>query len=403
MDARADVEFLFGLMRASYPAYDYFGGEQSFGRARASVLGAIDAASAPVGPRFLAGELRRALSFVSDNHLEIGWLDVDFDQTYLLSDGRDDWFRDERGFYRVREGRKEYMVSADGVDAERALKLSIAEDGRLCYRLAVEHGRKNVRVTIEFDVGDSTESETRYLYHGPAYEDGDAYERWVSGGVPVHRLRSMEGQSADSMSRFIDEGPQEGDSGAAIIDLRGNGGGFTDGIAEWFRRFAGQEPQGNATTAFLRSLTARSIRELQEDPGSPIELSGARQWSELYVDDPSPFETPLLFVLMDERTASSAEAVVEWLHPARTVILVGESTGGVFLVGGNSRFRLPSSGVPIRFGSNLTASPSAMEGVGFMPDLALPSIPRIDMRERVIAMISRYGADAIREALIQRE
>lgn len=135
--------------------------------------------------------------------------------------------------------------------------------------------------------------------------------RWLSGDVAVIRFTRFANELRSEIDRALDTAVR---ARALIVDLRGNGGGLLSQY-RWF------------TSQFF-DYSVSAMRELRRD-GSE---SGAQRETEVRIGPGgSRWRGPLtqpLAVLIDARTASSAELTAVTLREQRGAILVGEATCG---------------------------------------------------------------------------
>ena len=131
--------------------------------------------------------------------------------------------------------------------------------------------------------------------------------RWLDGDIALIRFDRFHPSVRDDVDRALDNAAG---ARALIIDLRGNGGGLLE-MYRWFvGRFLPEERVPMRTTA--------------REPGRPA----AQAVAELVVVPHRRALAQPLAILVDGRTASSAELTAVTLAEQREALLVGEPTCG---------------------------------------------------------------------------
>lgn len=182
----------------------------------------------------------------------------------------------------------------------------------------------------------------------PRARPPQAHLRWLDGQVAVIGFNRFHPSVRDEIERALDAA-----AGArgVILDLRGNGGGLLEMYRWLVGRFMADE------RVPMRTITRSRV------------YPGARSVDDLVV---TPHRTPLLqplAVLIDGRTASSAELAAVTLAEQRAAVLVGEPTCGC-AVAVRVEYVLPDGGgLRIAETSFLSARGASMQDAPTLPHL----------------------------------
>ena len=97
----------------------------------------------------------------------------------------------------------------------------------------------------------------------------------------------------------------------------------------------------------------------------------------------------ILFILMDNATASASEKFIESLSNIDNIVLVGTNTKGALLSGDPKYYKLSNSSINVYIGTILYMTPFGIdfEGKGFEPDLLVDSNDALD---KTIKLIKYY-------------
>lgn len=168
-------------------------------------------------------------------------------------------------------------------------------------------------------------------------------------GVPMIVCRKFWYDTAEErqqLEQFAESGRRYRDLQQLIIDVRGNPGGSDVYIWDFIKGLCGVEPdypcrfvQENSVLfreyAAAWDLTDRPDVELTESDGARI---------------PSQRQ---IYVLIDEKTASSGESAVAYLKTIDNTVVVGNHTAGCFTCGNCMTIYLPHSHIPVYFGTGM--------------------------------------------------
>ncbi len=364
-DLLDDVDSCLTLLRTTYGAYDYFGGDEVFVPLLEDVRGTLAALEDPT-----AADLERLLAeglapVVRDGHFRVG-------EGHLR-----DSFSQE--MYYVPDL---YFDDLTGRDMGY-VKPTIGPDGRICYWYAVlSHDGS--------DLPDTLDGETlAWTKAGTIRSNGTVFQETEQDGVPVLVSRAMwasdfNAKGEKQLERLAACGGDYRDAPLLVFDVMGNGGGDDSYIMDWFEGWTGQyDPR---RIFFARRLSQLGCYLLPSyasygEAGSWSASMQAGTWTE---------REGVTFVLADKGTASSGESAVELFRTVENTLLVGGPTTGCALVPNNFAFYLSNSGLGLFFGTGLKATEDGenRDGVGFLPDLW---VEPLYARRAVFQMIDYYG------------
>ena len=203
--------------------------------------------------------------------------------------------------------------------------------------------------------------------------------RWLPGNVGYLRI-----------TRFIDAPPSSeklafalnllADTGALIVDVRGSPGGEPAGVANVIGHLVSERTPTVHTQGDDQSAADRTF---YAEPRLPS-----------FADKP-------LFVLVDERTGSGAEEFAYDLQALQRAILVGQTTAGAATPGG---YRPLAHGfvafIPMQIVAN-TITGTNWEGVGVIPDVAVPAAEALAHAHRLALEAILKDAQALPRAIAE--
>ena len=440
---KEEIKFLFDILRHGYGGYHYFGGDAVFLPVRDAILQQLAGMDNPLQVysylHLIIPHLRRV---INDNHFQVH--DITFrpprrglfmNEEFILRRYENSLITeiDERT-YRVlsfnnilptltREGEFAWsfgMVTTAGTQETKEITIHL--ENTATYERYFR--------TIDLSIIESPFFENTNQFLLTREADGITILENRNLNVPMHQTNT-----------FFQSGYALRDKPVLIMDLRGNGGGFTPPAFQWIRGYTGQMPNDDLAFRDVIRLTL-TARELQRPSGPIIRPPGPppndniRTLFRKIFNDPSLFEIRedgtrvlrripesiavyfreaglgfmiddfvdngsasrqfpipnenIVIVLIDNNVASAGEIFAGYLRQLENILFVGTNTRGSLLTGDISRTILPFSSIDIIFGTMLTLRPdlSQFEGVGFMPDLWVPPGESL---ERVLRFIERYG------------
>ncbi len=380
-EAIEEIDFLFKVLKYGYAGYGLFGGDDSFQESRKRIIEEL-AEQDYISTGKYSSIIINNLFFINDGHFRFGDTFL-FTRHHFHYSREIDFARDERGYYKIKNGEQIYLDSVNGKDPEEYLKFSLDEEGKLVYRLAkVTPGDGwPYPVTLSFSGNQNSDELVNLFPIQSMGFDRIIYEAYEREGYPVIVHRIAPGWEEEEMKRFTDGARELKSQKVAILDIRGHIGGSDEYGRRWVQNYTGslRTPSTGRIMVDLRTQTAQQFQarwyeETGRDSGwaesrfSPAEGG----WSNINFSKPR-FHTNdrYLIVLIDDNNASAGESFVRFLKQVENVIIIGSNTSGVSTVGNVGTFFLPHSAIPIQMGVSLFLdSDLAMrEGIGIEPDI----------------------------------
>lgn len=372
-EALEDVETCFLLLKTTYGAYEYFGGDEVFlpllEQARAGVAAADE-------KRVLnAGALEEVLVSVLapvllDGHFSIG-------TTNLITLHRQE-------MYYVPDL---YFADTAGLDPAY-VKPTVAPDGSIQYTLAaVSHDGTDLPAAV------GPYSDLNWTRADRLPRADFAFREQETDGIPVlvsRRMFAGNPEEKEQLARFAACGGAFRGLPFFVLDVRANPGGSDDTIMEWFEGWAGHPAQPRR--AWGHRLSRLACRVMP----NYYPASRMGQWRSYAADGLWTETESTVFVLTDGGTASSGETAVEFMRSVDQAVFVGAPSGGCALVPNNVHFYLPHSALELYFGTGLTFCETMenRDGVGYLPDLWVNPPDALDA---VVRLRDYYGLPGLGE------
>lgn len=164
-------------------------------------------------------------------------------------------------------------------------------------------------------------------------------------GIPMIRCRKFWYDSPAEqveLERFAASYARYRNDTPLILDLRDNPGGSDVYIWEFLTGLFGKEPDYPCLYIQRYSPLFQAATGTQK--------KGIESWESEGVRIPSPKR---IFVLVNEKTASSAESAVAYLKTCVNTVIVGTHTAGCFTCGNCITVYLPNSHLPVYFGTGM--------------------------------------------------
>ena len=340
--AREDLDVFFTLLRTTYGAYEYFGGDEVFEELKAEAIQRLED-SAGTGSMLvrLATALYGALEgTVLDGHFTIaGSHLVPPLYTYYVPDV--------------------YISDPAGL-SEDYVKPTIGPDGAITYGFFAmsEDGS---------DLPDSLGGyELDWTLCEPVGRGNFVFAEKEYRGIPTLQSRYMSADTPEEeaqLERFASCGGEYADVPLLIFDVRSNPGGSDWWFMEWFNGWTGQYAQPHKCTGHRYSQIGCYFLDYPDEAMGTWQVSSRPgRWVK---------REGLTFLLTDAATASAGEDVLLDLHTVENTLVVGINTGGCSLVPDNFTCYLPNTGLPIFFGTGLGfyETMENRDTVGYAPDL----------------------------------
>ncbi len=342
-----DAETAFTLLKTTYGAYDYFGGDEVFLPLLDQVKAGLAEARYPTAS-VLSDLLYQALAPVlRDGHFSIDGKRVIADQELTMYYVPGLFFDDP-----------------SGLDPD-CVKLTVAGDGHIAYGFAAL--TRDPFSLPDRAVVEGKEVPLSWVAAAPAGRtDPDAYRETQWEGLPVLHSRSMASLTPEQEAQltcFAASGPEWAEHPAFVFDVRSNSGGNSRWMAEWSAGFLGAPARPKKT--FAHKYSSLGVLGL----GYPKEQMGT--WN-VYAEEGTFAENDsLILLLQDTFTASAGEEAVQILRSMDNVLILGSNTSGCSLVPDNHTYYLPHTGLSLFFGTGLSFDERLenRDGTGFLPDL----------------------------------
>ena len=371
--AAEDVTLAFRLLSYTYGGYHYFGDDEVFLPIRDSILAELESMK-KIKTNDLWELLWESLSpIIADNHF-----DITTEQCLINIHEREY----SQSTYFVRDL---YFDDPTGVDSEY-VKRTIGPDGALTYCLAaICHSPEQLPTTMTVEGIEHTLSWhlAQPILHSSSKEEKVFSETIVADGqLPVLHHYSFDGEH-ERMTEFATTGTSYKEEPLFVLDLRGNLGG-NDGYAHsWLKNFCGKD-------VIEKELWSTKVSTCYTVAKGGFVNSNGGVWRSSRSDGTLWETDNLIFVLIDNNTASSGESFTNMLTLGKRVVLVGTNTMGALNFGNVNELYLPNSGIKLRFGTNCCfyQSLEQTEGIGYSPDLWVEPGDSLDA---VVRLCNYYG------------
>ena len=371
--AAEDVTLAFDLLSYGYGGYHYFGGDEVFLPIRDSILAEL-ASMKKINTNDLWKLLWESLSpIIADRHF---FITTDQPHTAIY----------EREYaqstYLVRDL---YFDDPTGVDS-RYVKRTIGPDGALTYCLAavcLNPDSLPAAMTIEGVEHTLSWQLARPITHSDFTLAKVFSETTVADGqLPVLRNYTLTG-SDKKLNKFVATGTSYKEKPLFVLDLRGNGGGNSGYALSWLYNLCDKQISD-------KCLWSNKISTYYTVNYGGFVNSQGGGWRSGHSNG-TPWETDnLIFVLIDDNTASSGERFSNFLSMGKQVVLVGTNTMGCLNFGNIHELYLPNSGIMLQFGTSCDfyQGMEKTEGIGYSPDLWVEPADSLDA---VVRLCNYYG------------
>lgn len=391
-DILEDVDLLFRVFESFYGPYYYYGGDETFGAAKARIEEEINAASDRLTLEEMIAIVSKNLSFIKDRHMNIGPELLCETNKIAVHDYyvKDLWFyEDDVGYYTKKEGRKWYLslVGSDE-NVSEYLKITIDEKGQLCYMVGLTVPVDNARLTIDeitLRRGERTAFMpivwTEFSMRSHSLEETVT----VKDGIPLLETvpRSPYHYTSEELdaqqNRLRKMGKDFLSQDVVIVNLNSGCG--------WQSLFESIDHQIHELTMYKLSKTAeqldRWMMPWQEgDYGEYVTWYFSGKWGK---------NDTLVFAVHDRHNFSAGESTISDIRSIENVVLVGGSTGGTAgpSAATNKEMVLPKTRLLVHFGASLTIHPGYTEdGYCFAPDIWVDPNDAVDA---IYRMCQFYG------------
>ncbi|MDE6590615.1 MAG: hypothetical protein K2K53_09790, partial [Oscillospiraceae bacterium] len=364
-DLIADAETFFTLLKTTYGAYWYFGGDETFLPLLDAVKEDLAVAENPIAKTLENSLYQRLSPVLVDGHFQLG--------SYAM--------RETHSFYMYYVPDL-YLDSIEDVENPDYIKPTIGPDGRICWwYAALSHDGSDLPDTLD---GNPLAWKRAGCVNGDR-EPAFSTDEWE--GIPILTSRRMmvDQSRGDLDQKALQDlascGGEYAGSPLLIFDVCGNSGGSDQYINSWFRDWAGAECYPRQTFAHRYSQLSCRIIGNNYYPTNRMGTHRIASTLGTWAERSGP-----VFVLQDKGVASSGETAVKLFRSAEEALLVGGPTLGCFLTPNNISLYLPHSGLPCYFGTGLgfCETDENRDGVGFLPDLWVEPTQAMDAVEKLI-------------------
>lgn len=396
--ALEDVKICFKGYYTYYGPYEYFGADK-FENAEKKAINAVneffDSGKKQISDTELYDIIISSLDFVIDSHARVtcsskgGSLTKLNQKEYYSYYVKDIVFReDDAGYYTLANGNKWYLKDVNGGDFSEYLKVTIDESGELVYalvRIANPSAEKLTGDTVTVKRGDTEYThDIVWKKYTKMYDSGQfssAEETiWgtrVEDGVPIIHVRSFSRIYDAELTKYSESGSQFKNQKLFIVDLRHNGGGYSNYNTNWVKNYIANIQwlaiYGNVKLS--STVTELPLQELMFKTTN---------------------DNNRKIVLIDNDGASSGELACVEFQSITNTLIIGTNTKGCCFSGDWVYVQLPNSTIVLKLGTNYFDmfnnyyKGQHPEGIGLMPDVFVNSTEALDLSMK---MIEYYGIE----------
>ncbi len=379
-EAIIDVEIAFNLLKYSYGAYEYFGGDKVFANAEKNIIKSIKSVNVY---EILYGNFERIfaneLKFINDGHFTVGYSKLcNYKHMYTCTEYVPIY--EKNNFYiNYKDGTKAKIISInDDNNLNNYIKPTINDEGQISYGLiSLFDNNDEAEIINTMIVKYENKEETVVLKWNmtkvrEASKDEPVYEKKVIDGIPVYCVYEMYGDE-NLLKKFSDSAFGAREEKVFIVDLRGNGGGTDLYANNWFLNYTGNYPDKPISSAYKITNVGigMDIKECEYLTAEEIKLAEKGKWNigenkGVWVENDN-----LIIVLIDKNVASAGEDMIANLS---------------YLVSGNSGKCLPNSGMYLNYGYGIILNNDGknIDGIGFLPDLWVPASQALELAFKMI-------------------
>ncbi len=357
-EMQEDIDYLFDFLHDSYALYDYFGGDEVFGKAKEAVIKECQLSESKTG-EVLEQSFLKNLTFIKDAHFSLN-------QKYPAANTYPFFYR-ETGFvktedgYQTTDGKK--VQSIEGYDnLDELMKRSVSADGDLVYYPVILQKCEDYQKTYDQQEY-QTDKELIVCYQDGTKQTlkAEPFKLYVEStegntcalekidNIPILKIEQFNQIGNRKLNEYIDilkESP------ISILDLRSNGGGDINVAQGLMRRYAGEN-------------ISDSMMMVNAWEGIQLEAAN-KEWVE---------NENILIIIVGKYTVSAAESLVDMAYNLENTIIVGENTNGG-MYGGSISNQLPNSKILVACATwqfYIPTSDNFEELCGFFPDIWVPA------------------------------
>ncbi len=382
-EAKNDLDLFSRTLYYCYAGYGVFG-KDTFDKSYAQALKQIDETGSPMRAITMEGILDKNYQFIQDGHFYINqYCPLIVNNTLFLKDRE---FVKEQDAYYKKGKTNNKILKINNTPPESWMKLSIDSDGNLVYRISDLSTRQSENVSISYEDG-TVEKMVLEKSNSKTYNSEKLYSYEKVNNIPVVSIRSFEDQKA--AESFVRTAGEIKNSPVAIIDLRGNKGGWPDYLQQWLQGYS-RALASNVNGKTSLSLISKAgeylmAQDVEKRPGTSMNSkkklidyamyeyqNGQNTWktaSKQFIRVPNKH---LLFVLTDSSVCSGGEVLIAALRNQDNVVFVGTNTRGCMIGASPRSITLPHSKISVSFCGatwSFFSKSTFQEGRGFLPDI----------------------------------
>lgn len=379
-DALSDIETYFKILKSSYGAYTYFGGDEKFNEAKKQAIQSLGNKS-EVAFNDLSNSLIEALSFVRDDHFSINYKRPGITELtkyvhYYASSIQFDL--DGKGYYQDYDNVRWYFDEENNNTKFISVEPTLNSDGSIVYSLvffgpkteinlrdSLVLSSENRNKTLNFEwvqsknmTVDPVEVDTDKVYHF----DNIPY-------IPFRRAHF----GRDVINNYKAAGSRVANDNYIILDARGNTGSGDPNQYGWMGSYIGDNSYMYDYKQIYSYKTSKLSLKAFESFGNRLasDYSKLGLWN--VVSDQGKWieNDNHIIVLLDSQIGSSGEAMIYMLRGMDNVTFIGSNTTGCTICGMVFDAYLPKSGLPIRMGMMLAMPENGqnIDAIGIEPDI----------------------------------
>ena len=199
----------------------------------------------------------------------------------------------------------------------------------------------------------------------------------VEDGVPIIHVRSFSKIYDAELTKYSESGSQFKNQKLFIVDLRHNGGGYSNYNTNWVKNYIANI-QWLAIYGNVKLSSTVTELPLKERVFKALNDNNRK------------------IILIDKYVASSGEGAYMDFELIRNTLFIGTNTSGCCLSGACVCVQLPNSTIALRLGTNYFDmfnnyyKGQHPEGIGLMPDVFVNSTEALDLSMK---MIEYYGIE----------
>lgn len=364
-EAVSDVNLYFKALKYRYGAYEYFGGDKRFNKAKQEVLKNLKGKKT-VSRANLTKYLQNAMKFIIDGHFSIEGLvnsETDSVAYQYYYDYSHKFNKDENGYYKTENGEKWYYKSCStkSVTLEKTLTTSgdiVYSPVQFCTKtksaktstITLVNGKKTKKETVKW------KKQKSFNATMPCSEPDFNYLN--ENGIAYISVRNFSPNYESELSKFAETGTPSRNAKMIIFDIRSNGGGSDQYAKQWVKNFTGDEAKVNSIyggheTALDNGTYGKEASDIFTQNGVMLNNN-----------------VPII-VLVDDKCGSAGEFMLLALRSMDNVIVVGGNSYGAQICGNTQWYRLPKSGIGFNFGNSLefAYNKNLIDDKGYKPDV----------------------------------